>query len=106
VVQPAPSRRLIQQVEYTPPRTYKGVFDLEDPINFSVDGVLGISISQATDGICPMLDGRDDRMVVFKNSSIQLRMQVGKVNSQTSILPTPFLLALRLRSVYVKSKRS
>jgi len=89
-----------------PSQDIGGAFTPEDPIYFSVNGVLGISISQAADGIFPGLDERDDRMVAFKGAPILLRIQVGKVNSQTSILSTPLLIALWSPSVFIQSKRS
>ena len=104
MVQQAPPKKLIPQQVYTPLRANKGGFTPKDPIDFSVDGVLGISVSRAISEDYAMLDGRDDRLTAFQNTSVLCRMQVGSITSQTNIPPTQFLLVYWPRSACVQSK--
>ena len=82
-VRPPPSPGLIHQPKYSPSKT-QGEFAPEDPVYLSVNGVPGISVSQAADGVYEGLDGRDDGMSVFKSTSTLIRIQVGSTTSQAS----------------------
>ena len=71
-------RTLIPQEQYIPPG-HRGEFTPEDPIDFSIGGVLGISVVDALDGYHTTLDGQDDKMTNFKSASVVCRIQVGNM---------------------------
>ena len=86
--QQPPFWRLISQTLYTPPRTPRG-FVAADPVSFSVNGVPGISISQAVAGEHAGLDGKDEGISTFERSKALFRIQVRTTTPRTSIPPTP-----------------
>lgn len=81
-----------------------GEFIPKAPIEFSANGVPGFSISQAVDEDYAGLDGRDEEMITFENTSVTCRIHVGTIASQTNIPPTSFPLVLWPRPVHVQSK--
>ena len=76
----------IQQVLYVPART-RGEFTPADPVSFSVNGVPGVSLSQALAGECAGLVGAYDRISSFGSSKAIFRIQVGTTTLRTIISP-------------------
>ena len=80
-------RNWIQQILYVPART-RGDFTPADPVSFSVNGVPGISLSQAVAGEYAGLAGAYDRIYSFGSSKAIFRIQVGTTTLRTIIPPT------------------
>ena len=87
--QPPPSRSLISQTPYAPPRIPRR-FVAADPVSFSVNGVPGISISQAVAGEHVGLDGKDEGVSTFERSKTLFRIQVRTTTPRTSIPLMPY----------------
>jgi hypothetical protein len=99
-----PSWGLISQILYTPSRT-RGAFVAADPVSFSVNGVPGISISQAVAGEHAELDGKDEEISTFEKSKTICRIQVRTMTPRTSIPPTPSTVRWA-PSVHIHGKKS
>ena len=85
-----PSRRWrkIQQITYAPVRAGADLTPT-DPVLFSVNGALGISLSQAIAEEYEGLYGRDDGISSFERCKVTCRLQVGRHrNSLRDISPT------------------
>ena len=82
-----PPLEWIPQVQYAPARA-RGGFTPANPILFSVNGVPGISVSQAVAEQYTGLDRRDDPISAFGTARIICRIQVGITALCTNNSPT------------------